>query len=167
MFAERESEDGIQWSKTFIGENDSSGSVDPRPHQWSTAHCPQLRMSTSQRSCNNILLKISFQTSLFVRKHLEEVFCSVLFTRNRLTKCLSLIVTPVVSTALLLTSTLHYCQQRKFYKQTDYFSMHLVSILFKDIFFNFVHFLGVMQENKSGCFYGPHSTALPSFIVSK
>ena len=58
-----------------------------------------------------------------------------------------------LQTKLLLTTGLHRCQQRIFKKNTTYFyAVRIIGCFAWNFHSNWLLFLGVMQENKSGCF---------------
>ena len=59
---------------------------------------------------------LSGNTLVEILLHTFHSFCY-----NHLIKCLSSTVYLIVATTLLLASCLHYCQQRTFNKQTNYF----------------------------------------------
>jgi len=70
---------------------------------------------------------------------------------------------------LLLTSGLHWYQQRLLKKNTNYFYAARISIslaILCEISFKFVTFLRVMQENRSGCFFFSEYCAVMEFTVS-
>ena len=79
--------------------------------------------SFTQRSKRSRTLKtcLCHQDFIYCQKHLEQAFFYVIFfTHIHLMRRLSSMVNIIAVITLLLTSSLHHCQQRIFKKNTNY-----------------------------------------------
>jgi len=88
------------------------------------------------------------------------------FTHIHLMRRLSSMVNLIAVTTLFLRSGLHRCYQRMFKKNTNYCcqSHHFISYFVWNFHSNWLLFLRVVQENKSGCF-SEHSVYISTEVA--